>query len=355
MIGRASLLLILLSTPAAAEIPTIDATVLNERQDRNEGTAEINRVNRDRHLRDEGVTCAIYRPGRRDDPVSAANSNPAIARLVRRIAREQGIDENQFLALVYQESRFNPCAKSAAGAIGLAQLMPGTASDLGVSPYKIEENLRGGALYFRRLLRDFHGNVPLALAAYNSGPGNVENYGGIPPFRETQAYVRNITQRWLPAFGSSDKSAIALSFGGTSEAYESMRASTLYAMGLTRAISDGSQNVASWFEQFGDVATSTVQESWKQNSDARNANIEMLNRMIELTSSFAELVNSRNAMTLGDISGASRSGHYLAIDGASSPSIVSRCENRVDFGWDKPTQRCVRQPNQSAGLLLVPQ
>jgi hypothetical protein len=348
MIGRASLLVVLLSTPAAAEIPTIDATGLDERQDRNDGTAEISRVNRDRHLRDEGVACAIYRPGRRDDPVAAANSNPAIARLVRRIAREEGIDENQFLALVYQESRFNPCAKSAAGAIGLAQLMPGTASDLGVSPYEIEENLRGGALYFKRLLGQFHGNVSLALAAYNSGPGNVENYGGIPPFRETQTYVRNITQRWLPAFGGSDKSAIVLSFGGTSAAYESMRASTLYAMGLTSAIGDGSADVASWYEQFGDVATSTVQESWEQNSGARNANIEMLNRMVELTTSFAELVNSTNAMTLGDISGASRSGHYQTGDDEHSLSIASRCDDRTDLVWDKATQLCVHQLNRNA-------
>ena len=145
----------------------------------------------------------MYRPARKDDPVAAANANPAIAGLVRRIAREEGIDENQFLALVYQESRFNPCAKSGAGAIGLAQLMPGTASDLGVNPYNIEQNLRGGARYYKQQLRRYNGNVSLALAAYNSGPGNVQKYGGIPPFRETQGYVANITQkmaagiRWL--------------------------------------------------------------------------------------------------------------------------------------------------------------
>ncbi len=111
----------------------------------------------------------MYRPARKDDPVAAANANPTIAGLVRRIAREEGIDENQFLALVYQESRFNPCAKSGAGALGLAQLMPGTASDLGVNPYNIEQNLRGGARYYKQQLRRYNGNVSLALAAYNSG------------------------------------------------------------------------------------------------------------------------------------------------------------------------------------------
>ena len=154
-----------------------------EREERDRKTTDIEKVDKDRYTNNQSVTCSMYRPARKDDPVAAANANPTIAGLVRRIAREEGIDENQFLALVYQESRFNPCAKSGAGAIGLAQLMPGTASDLGVNPYNIEQNLRGGARYYKQQLRRFNGNVSLALAAYNSGPGNVQKYGGIPPFQ----------------------------------------------------------------------------------------------------------------------------------------------------------------------------
>jgi hypothetical protein len=348
-------MLIFLATPAAADIPTIDGTVLDQRRDRNDRTTEIDKVDRDRYSNNESVTCAVYRPGRKDDPVAAANANPSIAGLVRRVAREEGIDENQFLALVYQESRFNPCAKSGAGAVGLAQLMPGTAADLGVDPYDIEQNLRGGARYFKQQLRRFDGNVSLALAAYNSGSGNVESYGGIPPFRETQDYVRNITEKWLPAFGGSDKAGMPLNYGGASTAYEGMRSSTIDAFALTSATGDGSGDVASWFQQFGSVATGTVQESWDQNSGVRNANIDMLNRMIALGASFADLVNSKNAVTLSDISGASRSGRYQETGDGSSQDATGFCDDRAGLTWDATAKACIQKLDRNAGLLLVPQ
>jgi hypothetical protein len=111
--------------------------------------------------------------------------------LARSIAIEEGIDPELYVRLVRQESAFNPDARSDAGAIGLAQLMPGTAADLGVDPTDPVQNLRGGARYLRQQLDRF-GSVPLALAAYNAGPGRVSEYGGIPPFEETQNYVRRI-------------------------------------------------------------------------------------------------------------------------------------------------------------------
>ena len=108
-----------------------------------------------------------------------------------RIAEQEGIDPDLFLRLVQQESSFRPSAVSPAGAIGLAQLMPGTARDLGVDPSDPIQNLTGGARYLRQQMDTFQ-DPQLALAAYNAGPGNVRKYGGIPPFQETQNYVSRV-------------------------------------------------------------------------------------------------------------------------------------------------------------------
>ena len=106
-------------------------------------------------------------------------------------AARAGLDPRLFLALINQESRFNPGAVSPAGAIGLTQLMPGTAADLNVDPRDPWQNLAGGARYLRQQLDTF-GDPALALAAYNAGPGAVRRYGGVPPYAETQNYVKAI-------------------------------------------------------------------------------------------------------------------------------------------------------------------
>jgi hypothetical protein len=111
--------------------------------------------------------------------------------LASQIAQQEGVPVDLFLRLVNQESRFNPNAVSPAGAMGLAQLMPGTARDLGVDPNDPVQNLTGGARYLRQQLDTF-GQPDLALAAYNAGPGNVRKHGGVPPFEETQNYVSSI-------------------------------------------------------------------------------------------------------------------------------------------------------------------
>jgi soluble lytic murein transglycosylase-like protein len=106
-------------------------------------------------------------------------------------AERHGLDPRLLAALVWAESGFDPGVESHAGALGLAQLMPGTAAGLGVDPHDPVQNLEGGARYLRAQLDRF-GSVDLALAAYNAGPGRVVEAGGIPRIAETQAYVPRV-------------------------------------------------------------------------------------------------------------------------------------------------------------------
>ena len=114
---------------------------------------------------------------------------------VNHAASSANISPNLLAALVWQESRWNPSAISPKGAIGLAQLMPGTARDLGVNPADPVANLVGGARYLRQLLDQFDGDVERALAAYNAGPGRVRRTGGVPAIAETRNYVASIVRR----------------------------------------------------------------------------------------------------------------------------------------------------------------
>ena len=113
--------------------------------------------------------------------------------LARHIARRHQVDEELVAAVVRADSVFDPTAVSRVGAMGLMQLMPGTAADLEVDdPFDPEQNLDGGVRYLKGMMNRFDGRVDLALAAYNAGPTAVERYGGIPPYRETLAYVDRI-------------------------------------------------------------------------------------------------------------------------------------------------------------------
>ncbi|MCF3594090.1 lytic transglycosylase domain-containing protein [Rhodobacteraceae bacterium LMO-12] len=111
--------------------------------------------------------------------------------MAKAAAARHGVPEDLFLRLVQQESGWKVTAKSHKGAIGLAQLMPGTARKLGVNPHDPYENLDGGARYLSQQFRKFK-SWRLALAAYNAGPGAVEKYGGVPPYNETRNYVKVI-------------------------------------------------------------------------------------------------------------------------------------------------------------------
>ncbi|MCB0336282.1 MAG: lytic transglycosylase domain-containing protein [Bdellovibrionales bacterium] len=112
---------------------------------------------------------------------------------VNAAARKYRIHPALIRAVIHVESAFNPSAVSPKGAQGLMQLMPSTAKLVGVrDPFSVPHNIDGGTQWLRKMLQRFRGNVKLALAAYNAGPGSVEKYGGVPPFKETQNYVADV-------------------------------------------------------------------------------------------------------------------------------------------------------------------
>jgi soluble lytic murein transglycosylase-like protein len=116
-----------------------------------------------------------------------------IDRSIQTAAVKYNLPPRLIRGVIQAESDFQPNAVSSAGAKGLMQLMPGTASDLGVtSPFDIDQNIDGGSRYLKKMLDMFHGDIKKALAAYNAGPGTVKRYQGIPPYRETIHYVRKV-------------------------------------------------------------------------------------------------------------------------------------------------------------------
>ena len=133
---------------------------------------------------------SAYRCG---DKAYILKKRQAYQHTIRTYARRYGVDEALVHSVVKQESCFNEKALSRAGAIGLMQLMPATASYLKVrDPWDPEQNIHGGVKYLSKMLRRFKGNKKYALAAYNAGPGKVDKYGGIPPYKETRHYVKKI-------------------------------------------------------------------------------------------------------------------------------------------------------------------
>ena len=130
-------------------------------------------------------------------PTTLSPATPAKStdQIVLEASVSQGVDSDFLHSVIRQESAGNAQAVSSAGARGLMQLMPGTAQELGVKDsFSPEQNVHGGARYLRELLERYHGDAVKALAAYNAGPGAVDRYHGVPPYRETRLYVQRIVR-----------------------------------------------------------------------------------------------------------------------------------------------------------------
>ncbi|MGO2507017.1 lytic transglycosylase domain-containing protein [Psychrobacter alimentarius] len=162
---------------------------------------------------------------------SNSSSRNAYDSYIRASAERNGVDPALMKAMMHTESAFNPNARSPVGAQGLMQLMPATARRFNVSnPWNPADNIEGSAKYIAWLMRRFNNNVEHAVAGYNAGEGNVDKYGGIPPFKETRNYVQRVMSRYHSLY----KNDAGLSGGGMSANNQT----------TNRTMSDGLQNVS---------------------------------------------------------------------------------------------------------------
>lgn len=167
-------------------------------------------------------------------PSYSRNKN-AYDSIIRQASQTYGVSEGLIKAVMHTESGFNVHARSPVGAQGLMQLMPATARRFNVSnAYDPQQNIMAGAKYLAWLLKRFNGNTSLALAGYNAGEGNVSKYGGIPPFRETQDYVRRVTSRYQNLY-TEGLSTNSISPSPASSQGRIIASSDNYSMGSTTA------------------------------------------------------------------------------------------------------------------------
>lgn len=143
-------------------------------------------------------------------PPKPAEPAKSTGQIVREASVKHGVDSDFILSVIKQESAGNPHAVSPAGARGLMQLMPGTASQLGVNDsFSPEQNVHGGARYLRELLERYDGDAVKALAAYNAGPGAVDRYNGVPPYRETRQYIQRVIRDYNKSKQNTEKTPSA--------------------------------------------------------------------------------------------------------------------------------------------------
>src|SRR5699024_166187 len=181
--------------------PMVDVTFRQLLQDKINEAITLNRMDQTNKVNkpiNDPIPASPVQTADTRNQVTVATSEAPFDTHVAASAQKYGIDKNLIHAVIKAESNYNARAISGAGAQGLMQLMPATARGLGViNSFDAKQNIEGGTKYLSQMLKKYNGNLELALAAYNAGPGNVDKYQGIPPFNETQNYVKKVMNSYF--------------------------------------------------------------------------------------------------------------------------------------------------------------
>ena len=221
----------------------------------------------------------------------ASFNKSEIMNKVIREANKQGVPVDLALALANQESGFNPNAKSSAGAIGVMQLMPATARSLGVNPNNVDDNIKGGITYLKNSLAHYNGDVVLALASYNAGYGAVDKYKGVPPYRETQNYVKSIMNsigRYTKVANNNNKIASNIQ-EVTSGSRPSVNVPTGAASGITE------QDLMRMYSGYSQQAKANINRALRSDDEIRKQNI--VNQYLSTDSlSYQDVINALKSL-----------------------------------------------------------
>jgi Transglycosylase SLT domain len=300
--------LLLGAAVAHAQVPISDKPRLVQESQTRAQTEETRQSAKRWLSYEEGVTCGVFRNPARSP--ADAMQRTEIVDLIRREARAAGVREELALSVAMQESRFSQNVRSCAGAIGVMQLMPGTAKQLGVDPYDLRDNIRGGVKYLKQMLYEFDGNETLAIAAYNAGPHRASLQAGrVPAIPETQTYVREIFGRWEPQFRVLVGSELGPSLAGANQNLVATARSASGSVGGTQALA-GARTTAIGREGGLVGGQERVQDAWEDNAQARIIVAQGFNRAIDQGATISSLLVAQLIHELAQTSQTARTMTY---------------------------------------------
>lgn len=348
LIGLAALL----AAPALAQVPVSDNARQTQEGQTNRQTDQTRQSAKRWLTHGAGIRCGMMND--RASSTVDAYQRTEITSLIRKYAQQYGVRQEFAMAVAMQESRFSQNVRSCAGAIGVMQLMPRTAQALGVDPYDLEDNIKGGVKYLREQLIRFNGSETLAAAAYNAGPDRASlRAGNVPNIPETRTYVKEIFGRWEPQFrvivGSNFPGAIASANSNlidqTREATGSIGGNQALATDRMTAIKTESAKVG---------GAERVQDAWEDNSQARIITGQSLNLSINQGSVIAALQVARLIAELTNQSQTTKAMTYSPSPAATLTQTVTATPSQPPV---MPRQNdpgaCIPPPGQTSGSCAV--